>query len=176
MDKEIILNTSDEAAIFKTGISGWVSRNGHFYGDEERLARWDGCTHVVCECGNLAKKGWTKCAQCRVEAMNKKFEAMERKKWDGETPLCIFDTDHYFFDTDDLDYYCDCNGCFPEDLQLVICEPMFLSQINDDYWSDELPDDGELPDDVVSALNGLNAAIKKAEPVGWMPGNYAAKI
>ena len=55
---EMILNTSDEAAHFVTGLSGWVSRHGHFYGNDERLARYDGCTHTVCECGKPCEKGW----------------------------------------------------------------------------------------------------------------------
>lgn len=47
----MIMRESAEAASFQT-VTGWVSSNGHFYGNDERTARYDGCTHQLCEsCG-----------------------------------------------------------------------------------------------------------------------------
>ena len=58
-EEKTILFTSDEAAKYTDGISGWVSRDGFFWGKDERAARYHGCTHVLCEdCGNPARSGF----------------------------------------------------------------------------------------------------------------------
>jgi hypothetical protein len=69
-DEKMILDTSDEAAKFVTGISGWVSRDGHFCGNDERIARYIGSTHKLCECGNIVEKMWIKCDRCRARKLN----------------------------------------------------------------------------------------------------------
>lgn len=178
MEKLVILNTSDESATFKTGLSGWVSRNGIFWGNDERAARWDGCTHVVCECGQAVEKSWTKCALCRSVAEDKRFAALERKPWDGKTPLCLYDDDRFFWSEDDLTDYCEEYGYEPEDLKLLICEPTYAREIDpNDYYCDDLPEDGEIDGDLAAAFDELNKIIRESKVIlSWAPGKYAAAL
>ena len=43
-EKQIIMEDSPEAASIQT-VTGWVSRTGRFWGNDERMARFDGSTH-----------------------------------------------------------------------------------------------------------------------------------
>ena len=58
--EKIVMYDSPEAATYRTDIKGWVSRDGHFYGDNgpsaEHGARWSGCTHMNCKCGTSMRK------------------------------------------------------------------------------------------------------------------------
>jgi hypothetical protein len=81
--QEMVLYDSPEAAQFVTGISGWVNRHGMFYGngkDAEDMARWSGCTHKKCECGNIMEKRWTMCDVCRERNSIERYKDRERKK------------------------------------------------------------------------------------------------
>lgn len=55
-------------------------------------------------------------------------------------------------------------------------EKMYLRELDEDYWADDLAEDIELPDSVLSALETFNAALKAAGIVSWSPGKYAAII
>jgi len=171
-----ILNTSDEAAKQVGDISGWVDRHGRYWGNDERAARYAGCTHVVCDCGKIMEKGWLKCQACREVASLERFLALEPKQWDHTTPLCIHETDTYFFTEEDLLVYIDDHGCPVQSMQLRICEPVYLSEVEEDHWCDELAEDGELPSEIRDALKTFNAAIRKQGPVAWTPGKYAAAV
>jgi len=174
---EIILSTSKDAATFKTGISGWVDRHGHFFGNDERSARWSGATHILCpECGKTTNKNYTMCADCRLQKSIERYNKMERKEWDGETPLYSDSLNRYFFDFDDIADEFVSHGGSVDSLRLTICEPMYLQQVEEDYFYDDLPEDFELPEDVLSALEELNKTIKEQKPVTWAPGKYAVII
>lgn len=173
--EKIVLNTSNEAATFKTGISGWVDRHGRFFGNDEHMARWSGATHVVCsDCGKPVSKTWLVCADCRAKGGIDRYHKMPRKEWDGETPLYSHTADKYFSDADELTDHLEEFECTEESLRLIICEPIHLRQIDEDHFCGDLPEDGELPEDVLNALEDLNKVIKEQEPVGWTPGGYAA--
>ena len=61
-------------------------------------------------------------------------------------------------------------------MRLIICEPEYLREINADYWADDLPEDTELPESVLLALEKFNQVLKDAGIVSWSPGKYAAII
>jgi len=173
--EKIVLNTSKEAATFKTGISGWVDRHGRFYGKDERGARWSGATHILCpECGKPDSKNWIICADCRLEKAVVRYYKMERKEWDGETPLYSHRTDKYFFDSDDIEDDLSFYDCSIEFLRLIICKPVYLRQIDDSFFLDDMPEDSELSEEIWDAINVLNEAVKKQKPIAWEPGKYAA--
>lgn len=178
-EEKIILAESDEAAKFVTGISGWVDRHGKFYGKSEEMARYYGSTHKKCkECKEaIIRIGYSFCANCQEKKDIERYSKLERKIWDGESYLYSDRDDVYFVDHDYLNDYLDEHGI--EDvncLRLVICEPNYLGEISEDYWSDDLPDDMDLPDSVLSALETFNASLKDAGPVSWSPSKYAAII
>ena len=90
-----ILYASEEAAK-QTTVTGWVSRHGKFYGENEHLARWDGCTHRICGCGNEMERAYTACQQCRSKKHREQYEAMPFKEWDGVAMLVLYGDDTYF--------------------------------------------------------------------------------
>jgi hypothetical protein len=175
---KIVMADSPEAATRRT-VTGWVSRDGFFFGDDERLARYKGCTHVKCsDCGSVIEKTRLICGACCSKRTAAKFEKLPKKEWDGETPLALFDGDRFFFDEDDIDMYCEDVEAKRSDLKLVFCvpcKPCIMSA--NDMFADELPEDGSIDDpDILAAVTALNAAIRKAEPFSWFPGSVAAII
>ena len=176
-ESPIVLFSSEEAASNLT-VTGWVSRRGLFYGANEHVARWDGCTHIVCDCGEITEKTYTHCKVCREKRQAERFAAKERVLWDGVVPLCLWDGDRYFFSEEDLLDYCDEHDVAPGDLSLVICEPTFARQINPtEFYCDDLPDDGdgEVPAELAAAFAELNERIAAYRvPLSWSPGKYAA--
>ena len=182
MDKPIVMFDSPEAATYRTDIKGWVSRDGLFYGDNpssERGARWSGCTHQTCDCGRVHEKSRTICDSCYAKQRSDKYYALPMVEWDGDTPVCTWDDDQFFFDEGslldwmaDLDYE---NGERPE-VQLVLCKPGKLHLLDTDDWCDDLPDDGELPDEVMVKLGELNDALRNAPTVCWHPGNVRINV
>ncbi len=169
--KTIILDTDEAAASQKT-VTGWVSRNGRFYGKDEQLARWDGCTHKVCEkCGNQHEKTWTCCENCRRKNALERYQKYPFKEWDGKEPVCMFDGDKYFFSEEDIEMYLEDNEELqPEDLRLVICEPNYAHEISEDWWADDLPEDGEMPKALSDKIDELNKFIKTLPPLSYSPG------
>lgn len=169
MDKAIVMRDSDEAAQLKT-VTGWVSRTGLFYGGDERGARWAGCTHEKCEdCGAVIERGW--CNTCREKRDLERWLAAERIPWDGTTPLYSDSYDKYFFD-DDVEEFAEDEGVGLDDLRLYICVPQYGRPIEGDYFQDELPEDGEVPDGICTAMEALNEAIRAAGPLSWHPGKF----
>lgn len=84
-DKKIIMEDSPEAASIKT-VTGWVSSTGRFWGDDERMARFDGSTHKRCDCGAvIAHRSYCRACSDRKEA--EKWEAMPEAEWDGVAML-----------------------------------------------------------------------------------------
>jgi hypothetical protein len=180
MTDEIILYDSDQSAVYEERkVKGWwsvKSQTHHgvsvFWKDDEHMARWDGCTHKMCdECGkNIHEKHYTCCHKCRDRHEKERYEKLPIAEWDEKTPVCTFDGDQYFFSPDQiLDHLCEYD-CQSESLMLVICEPIYPSQISTDYWCDELHDDGELPGDILDALDALNNVIARSKPIAWGPG------
>lgn len=168
--EKMILNTDPEAAREMT-ITGWVSRNGLFFGKDERAARWSGCTHIVCECGKPACKSYTCCEDCRAKRQRERWEKFELVKWDGESPLTTYDGDDWFFDADSLYEWAEDNDIDLADAMLVIAEPCYARTVDEDYWSDDLHEDSELPSPIVAALKTFNEAIKAyREPLSWHMG------
>ncbi len=171
-EKTIVMRDAPEAATLRA-VTGWVSRNGHFYGNNEDAARYDGCTHVACRhCGKPVEKAWTACRACRDVAEDAKYEAMPRKAWDGVAMLYSQARDEYFADLDGAEDVLE-EGETLDVLQLVICEPNHGRRLEEDYFCDELAEDGEVPDCLIGAIEAFNAAINKAPPLSWSPGKWA---
>lgn len=169
MSETIVMRDSAEAAQLKT-ITGWVSRQGQFFGDDERTARWAGCTHEICSgCGKTIERG--RCNDCREKKDVEKWTKAERKDWDGVMPLYSDAYDKYFFN-DDAEEFADDEGVSLDDLRLYICDPVFGRSIDTDYFQDELAEDGEVPDAILEAMEKLNEAIKAAGPLSYYPGAY----
>lgn len=171
-EKNVVLYDSDEAAQLKT-VTGWVSRDGHYYGNEENIARYAGSTHKKCDCGSVVEKG-SRCRACESKRRTDAYYALPMETWDGTQPIALWDDDRFFFDEDSfLDFLFDMKQGTPGDIpevQAVLCTPHRLGLISIDNWADDLPDDGELPPAVAAKVDELNEAIKAAPVASWFPG------
>lgn len=169
----VVMYDSPEAASIKT-VTGWVSRSGHFWGDDEHMARYDGSTHTRCKCGAVVAKQ-SYCSTCADQKAREKFLAMPKIAWDGTAPLHLHNTDRYFFDVDALLDHCADAGCKPQDLSLVVCEPTYARQIDPtEHYADDLPEGSEVPDEIEEAFAKLNEAIRACKkPLCWYPGEVA---
>ena len=174
--KEIILNTDPNIVEYKTNIEGWVGKDGRFYGKDKDQAIYGNSTHKKCEKGHIYRKSWINCPDCESEKILSKYMQLPFKDWDLKTPLCLFMSDKYFFSIDDIEDYLDIEDLKPEDLDLVICKPNFLWEIQTDYWEDIYPEDRDLEDvaskELLSKLKELNELIRNESPVSWSGGKF----
>lgn len=183
MDEKIIMYDSDESAEFVTGLSGWIaSDTRHFWGDNEDMARWSGCTHKVCECGEIMSKNYTICDKCKTKSEYERYNEMPVVKWDGNNPAYSQLCDKYCFDEGDIDILLEDvdfvreSGdekrlCTYEELMLVVCEPESLNLVDEDFFVDNLPEEGEISEEVYKAMCAFNDVIKRQPPSCWYPGN-----
>lgn len=175
--KAPVILYDDPSAATMEAVQGWVSRDGHFCGNNENLARSLGATHARCEeCQAIVPKNRIRCSACEDARSRAKYALLPRRPWDVETPLVMHDSDHYFYDLNDVLDYAAETGQDVADLPLVICSPAHLHQIDAEDWADDLPEDGTLPDAVAEALETFNKVIAAAGPVSWVEGDAAAVI
>lgn len=178
---EVVMMDSDNAASIRT-VTGWVDRQGRFWGNDEYQARWSGSTHRKCpnnptEHPIYPTNGY--CEICSKEKRQAKFGIFPRVAWTGQT-LVIFDTDTYFFDTESLVDYCCDNEVLPSELQLVICIPNHVPQFDILQHCEEImPEDNDIsyiPETVQEAVEALNKAIKESDVVSWSQGELVAMV
>lgn len=162
---EIIMMDAPEAAKQVT-VTLWQSMGGRLF-NEERLARYDSATHRKCEeCGAIVEKAWLSCPSCRDKRDYERWLAMPRVEYDGKAMLYSQANDKYYSDEDEA--VCDLEkGENLNDLQLVICEPNYARQLDADDF--DLPEDGDLSQTIIAAMDEYNAKVKK-EIVSWSPG------
>lgn len=169
--KQINYNDKDSAR-FVENIKGWVDINGRFFGDSkdsEHMARYSSCTHKTCECGNVFDKGWTICPECRLKKEIEKYNLLEFKEYDC-SPVYSHAADKYFFSEDDIiDYLSDLEE--DEDLRLVFCSENHFNELDSDYFSDKLPEDAELPDELQKAIDKVNEVIKNLPVASYSASN-----
>lgn len=182
MSNENIIPYDQPDLVKRVTVTGWVSTDGRFCGDDEHLARWASCTHVRCACGALAEKPWTACDNCRVKNDIERYEEMSKREWDGTTMLYSDAHDRYFQDYDELvDHLRDTRGEYPEttveDLRLLVCEPNVAREIDgNEHFCDDLSEDGEISPQLQAAFDALNEVIRKEPPLSWSPGRHAAIV
>lgn len=172
-EEKIIMYDTPEAAMYRTGIEGWVSSDGRFFGKGERaeqMARYAGSTHHKCECGGVAKKGWVRCEDCQRKTANEDYSKLPYKEWDGDEPICLYNDDRYFFSEDELmDYLYDheLNG---SDVQLVLCQPMHYQPIDSETIAGDSHEDWEPSKQLEEKIKEFNAYLATLSPHSWMPG------
>lgn len=183
MSEKIIMENSNEAATYRTDISGWVDRNGKYYGKDEMAARYSGSTHSLCECGEIINSrrpiGYRTCTNCRDKRDAENYNKKEKKVWDKCSFIYSQKYDEYFDRIDGLEYFLNDykHEVRPEikNMMLVHCNPQYLNEIDSDHWRDLMSDECELSDEIIEALDDLNDIIQGHEPVSWVPGNIAVE-
>lgn len=172
-EEKIVMFDSQEAAKQVT-VTLWQSRDGRLYSDE-RIARYDGCTHQPCkDCGEATGKWHIYCPDCEEKRDVEKWKAMPRVKYEGGM-LYSQTREKYYNDIgevkDDLQDAIDYGGFEKDstidDLRLVVCEPNYARQLDANDF--DLPEDGELSESLNAAVTEFNAKAAK-EIVSWSPG------
>jgi len=178
-EQKVILDDSPEAAVYETRqVTGWFSTDGkYFYGNDERQAKYMGSTHRKCDkCGGLISKN-SFCRSCWDRKQQEDYLAMPIVEWDGKAPICLTGGEHYFFSEDDLYCYCDNNEVQPQDLQLVLCKPIYAHKLESEDWCDELPEEGEVPDWLITAIKEFNEKVRSQnEPLSYLPGDKRVNV
>ena len=179
MTDKIVMRDSPEAAEYRTGLCGWVSRRGLFYGDRpdsEDMARYDGCTHVACKyCSAPAQKSYTACQECRDKKDLERFEALPRADWDGKAMLYSEARDKYYAGPDDAEDELE-EGETLADLRLVVCKPTYARLLDEEYFCDDLPEgEDDVPPVVEQAMEAFNAAVADVI-MSWQPGKVALAL
>lgn len=178
-EEKIIMFDSEEAATFKTGLSGWVSSRNHYFGngrDAEKNARNDGSTHKLCDCGAIIRGGYSWCDSCNSRKSRERYEKLQEVEWDGITMLADWHEDRYFRDEDEVLEYCENNDVAPEELRLVLCEENHYTEVDVSAIApeDQCPEDwdGDLPVTIQEALDNLNKIIREyKKPFSWGGSN-----
>lgn len=163
---QVIFVDSDEAAYLGT-VTGWISRNKHFYGDLEDAARYDGATHKKCKCGNIfPKNSW--CDPCADKATRKSYDGLSEGKWNGYDMIYSRATNDYFQDLDYIiDYMLDNDIEDADDLMLVLTKPQKIYPLDPaEIYEDLIADDHDytdIPKEIWDAFDELNEKILKAD-------------
>ena len=166
-----------EAAEYLKSIEGWVCKNcGRYWGIDdhgEHMARYC-CTreHVCDMCGVIVKGGYTRCEACREKVRAERYAKLERRDWDGDAPLCDWDSDRFFWSAEQLIDYLTDEAISLDSIRLCFAEegkpPVF------DFASlleDHLPDDADLPDGYEKLEAHVNAFLKKHAPYCYWGSN-----
>lgn len=178
VNQKIIMYESPEAASVRT-VTGWVASTGQFWGDDEHMARYVGSTHQQCKKSpdHPAHAKNSYCCECRKENLKNKYAAMPRRVWDMKTPVALYDTDRYFFDSDELRDHMFDEDISIDEIQLVWCKPVYAAQIDpNEYFCDDLPEDGEVSSELAAAFDALNAVIAQEGPLCWFPKDEVATL
>lgn len=162
-----------EAASFRKNLEGWVSRDGRYWGADERMARWDGATHIHCKTCNSVhvKNGF--CSKCWDRTRQEKFEALPTEPWDGESMLYSHLLDEWATDLESFyeEYEAQYDEALSSDAELQIqhCRPVFAREVESYYWlADGPPDQEDLPAALKEALDSFNDKIRAIkEPLYW---------
>jgi len=106
-------------------IDLWKGKDGKLFNDKS-LAEYTLAIARKCEkCGKPTEgMSYILCPSCTSVKKRERYEELQEIEWDGETPLCLFQDDTYFFHLDEIQDYCDENEIEDiQELMLVLCEP-----------------------------------------------------
>jgi hypothetical protein len=158
-------------------IPAWkVIQNGTIHLNEDS-AKWAACTHIKCgNCDKLIEKRYTLCNDCRDKIRISKYNELPERMWNGETPIYSNLIDQYFFSASELEDWCkdedlEFNDIFLKMFEFVHCKEQYYYELDPlDIYSDIIPEDGDIPDELKNAFDKLNAEIKNFKiPASWYP-------
>lgn len=185
MSKEnIILAEDAEKLIEQVNLDAWKVNDKKYFIKKESAIDFV-ITHKKCECGDLMDKYRIKCHSCQSKEWSEqskgRYLKMPFKEWDGKTWLVTHDGDNFFGDVDSIKDYLDSNDMEIDDLQLCICEPNDLPQIDyDEMCVDIMPENiddlSRLCPEVLKKIDELNEFIKNHKPISWTQGNYRTTV
>lgn len=171
-DAKDIFPEDSEAAIYMDSVpfsKGWVDRNGRYWGDDERMARYSGATKLRCDdCGNpIPKVGYSCCFDCRALRSRKAFDTLPVEKWDGICMLYSETQEEYYTDiASALDFLKSKEDWYS--LQLTLTRKVEISPLTSDDWYEEFPD-GDVPQELEAIIEDFNIKLAKIDWNLWEP-------
>jgi len=121
------------------------------------------------------------CEDCMQKDKAQRYNKLPFQEWDGETALCIFGTDEYFFNEDDIKNYCDENSIESTDLMLVLCGRERIPEFNIDhhltgFW--DFDSESNIPnEDVINEkVNEVIREYLKSDDMPWYPMDIRTTI
>mgnify|MGYP000935104589 CR=1 FL=1 len=102
------------------------------------------------------------------------FLNLSEMEWDGESPIYSDINDTYYRDLDEAECDLEENQTL-EDLQLLACKPEYIRPLDESYCEDILPEDGELPQEVLDAMNEFNQKVEGII-ISWYPRMKRIKL
>lgn len=182
--EKIILPEDAEQLIEQVNIDVWkVSDKKYFLTKESAIDHV--ITNKKCECGNLMNKYNSKCYNClnvdRKEENEKKYIRKPFQEWDGETPLCLYNDDKFFFSEDEVFDYLVENNLTQGEIQLCICSPNNPPQIDyyvfcEDIMPENVDDIRDLAPEIMKKIDELNEFIKTQKPISWTEGLFRTEL
>ena len=174
-ETEAIFEDDPRAAYLGT-VTGWISRDGYFYGNNEKAARYAGSTHKMCKCGNIFKKN-SYCALCHEINTLDRYHAMKECE-NAKGDMFFSDAYHSFFSDVEqiLEFMHENEISLVEDLRLQPTRPnkCFVPDVIDLY-SGILPEDGDIhsiPESVLLVFDELKQKLKEIDAtLSWEPIN-----
>jgi hypothetical protein len=169
-DDAIVMFDSDEAATYRTGLSGWVSGRGLYFGNAdgaEKAARYDGCTHHRCSsCGAVTSKTYSRCDDCRSKAELARYYAMPVGEWDGKA-LVYSEASGMFYESPESAM----EFCESGDPRLILCRPIYGAKLDSSFFEDQLPEGYDTPNALQEAIDAFNKAVSGLI-LSWEPGKH----
>lgn len=139
---------------------------------KDQLATHDDCAL----CGKEFEKEYSSsrhCRDCEFKVRHAKFSALPFKEWDGIAPVCLPDSDRYFFDSDEIDEYIadqkEFDNEYPDSIDLLLCDSVPLRTLDFDYWADEMHEDWEPSKALIEAVKAVNSIIEAEPTQTWLP-------
>jgi hypothetical protein len=153
---QIILPTDEGIVEYRTDISGWVGKNGRFYGKDEQLARYANSTHGICRvCESPTEHKWLICRSCQEKERYEKYLQLPYDVYMGE-PVFSYGGEYFHTEDDLIDHLVD-NEL--DEIELYPSKPIHLYQLDADYWDDCLAEDQEIPAELEVQIEKLNKVI-----------------
>ncbi len=175
-EKVVIMYDSPEAAEPST-LTGWISKgkDGRFFYKTEHDARWSGCTHLKCDCGEIMEKLYTKCVGCRQKAAAERYNALPLKEFDPNDNHYAPGCEKYFFSEEEIiEYMTEHNEDHPDDkiteLDLLICNPMGYQSIDSETVAGDCHEDFEPSKELEDKINEFNKFLSTLPAHSWTPG------
>lgn len=178
-ETKIIMYDSPEAAQIGEA-KGWVS-GGFYFGkaddpNAEYRARSHGATHEKCKTCSAVIKVNSYCEACSHRKSVERYQAMPYQEFNPSMlPVSLADGEKYFWDIEDLethfeDWDEESGGPIPDSIQLVVAVPNPLNKINYEDLAQDMHEDYELPENIVTLITTLNKEIDNLPTQSWLPG------
>ena len=100
------------------------------------------------------------------------YDKLSYRPWNGKTTVVTAFDDKFFYDVEEFTDWCYENEIDPGSIPLVHADPIYMREVEEDYWEDCFAEDYTFPKDIKEKLDALNKAIREyGKPTAYQPSN-----